>query len=421
MHAARAAWRRSSRCCARFCTYPVRPSRNDREPADRLAGRSARWDDADAATRASSALAGADAHAQARAAATSIPATTGSRCRSRATSVVPRAVRPRHGRRAAHGRRRGRRATTRCAAIRAGHALHGDRRRGVAAVVRVHRDESARARRMRATSCRPAGLSTLHVRSNAPPGFTTTRLAAAASRVERDRHERDVHRRRRRTAPASTASRSARRTGRRRRRGSSATRSTCGRRDAARRAAGAARRPRRRLPLFDGTRRDRLDARERPDVARRARRRRRRLTGSRAARCDTGCRAAPPPGSSRRSSSTRQTGVARLRPPGVHDPRPSGRCASRCSCARSAEGAAGALAAIGLRRRDRPRADPCCFDDMRPVGATAHATPPLAERPQPSCSSSTRRTRKPGASGASGSAENVQARERLSPCDASGP
>ena len=68
--------------------------------------------------------------------------------------------------------------------------LHGRGRRGDAAGVRVYGHERLRDGARRRSTCPHGGPVTLHVRSNAPPGFTTT-IWNGAKLLSGDHHEQD--------------------------------------------------------------------------------------------------------------------------------------------------------------------------------------------------------------------------------------
>ena len=380
-------WYARRRLLSALLDYPFRPAGNDRQPAG---GRRERgrcdWDGADASAGASSRIAGVDAHAKI-APRSADPGDSrfalpfpGYESSFRVLSIHVTPDRPLSG----------------DAAADAARADARDPRRPS-----LHRGRRRRRRRRRSSSPRPTstarvnegdelgvgGPVTLRVRSNAPPGFTTI-VWKGASVFSADHHEQDFT-----VAGAGGTGRllgrdSSRPDGRRRCRGCAAIRSTSRSRGAG---ATAPPRPppatderaalRRRRPTGWRVEHDPTSLAAVERVADRRRRRaavslraRRRRVGR--ARCAALAFDTP-------------RGRRRLRPPRRSRSAPSTRCGSRCSCARATIGRSGAraLAAVGLRRHDRPgahdlvrRPDAGRADAHRHAAARRHPQHPVRGR-----------------------------------------
>ena len=354
--------------------------------------------DAADARAASSAIAGVDAHAQTRPAATRARRRPASRCRSPATKRSFRALaRARHTVPAAHRRR---------AADASEHSSRAIRQRTPLLAV----DRPARRRRRSSSAPTNArgtahgativadGPVTLRVRSNAPAGFTTSRLERDRRVLSGDRA--DVRGHGRRTSEPAVYRVEIRASGS----AGSLTWLVSNPIYVAGARSGAASRPPRRPPRA-GQRRSSTGTpppaggTEHDPTSLAARRASRRRVERR--------RAALPLRPVRRSRSGSVRGARPSTMPADADRRPiasrsrrapSGRCASPCS-ARRAKAVAPIAGSDPSTSTSRSREHIGHFDDMRPVGTTRSAAAPASARCRSLCSSWTRPTTKPGASG----------------------
>ena len=105
--------------------------------------------------------------------------------------VVSSAVRPRRGRAGADGRGRRRRRGSSSRAIRAGHLYSAVDGAASPPAFEFTATNALGTAHAGDRTLRPAARSTLHVRSNAPPGFTTTVWNGADDSLSGDHHEQD--------------------------------------------------------------------------------------------------------------------------------------------------------------------------------------------------------------------------------------